>query len=87
MQLADIIETKITNALSPTAFRLRNDSEKHAGHAGYDGSGESHFHIEITSEKFQGLSLLARQRLVHDILSDELKTRIHALSMRLKVPE
>lgn len=87
MGITEILEKKLNASLSPTHLRIRNDSEKHAGHAGYDGSGESHFYLEIESEKFRGLSLIQRQRMVHEVLKDELKARIHALSMRLKVPE
>ena len=63
-----------------------NDSEKHRGHAGYDGSGESHFTVEIESPAFAGKSRLERQRAVNAALADLLKDRVHALAIKARAP-
>jgi BolA protein len=63
-----------------------NDSEKHRGHGGYDGSGESHFTVEIEAPAFAGMSRLERQRAVNAALGDLLKQRIHALAIRARAP-
>lgn len=83
----EIITQKIKQAFEPDSFELINESEKHRGHAGYDGTGESHYRLIMTSKKFNALSRLERQRLVHSVLADELKSRIHALSLSLSPSE
>ncbi len=37
------MERLLSQAFSPTRLEVINDSAKHAGHSGDDGSGESHF--------------------------------------------
>jgi BolA family transcriptional regulator, general stress-responsive regulator len=65
---------------------VTNDSDRHRGHAGHDGSGESHFTVEIESPAFTGKSRLERQRAVNAALGDLLRERIHALAIRAKAP-
>lgn len=86
MALEDTIREKLTAALNPVRLVVENQSHLHAGHAGDDGSGESHFHVEVVAEAFRGQSRVACQRMIHDILEDDIKSRIHALSMRLSAP-
>lgn len=73
--------------LNPIHMDLKDDSHKHAGHVEHLGDqagvGETHFHLTLVSEKFEGLSRIDRQRLVNDLLSDEFKNGLHALQMKL----
>ena len=85
--LADIIADRLTRALDPVRLVVNNDSHHHAGHAGHDGSGESHFSVEVESAVFIGLSRVARQRLVNNALADLLRGRIHALAIRTMAPD
>jgi BolA protein len=80
------IEQRLRAALAPTRLAVINDSAKHHGHAGDDGSGESHFTVEIESPAFAGLSRLERQRAVNGALGDLMKERIHALAIRARAP-
>ena len=81
------IEQRLTEALGPTALSVENESWKHAGHTGDDGSGESHFAVSIESAAFVGLSRVARQRLVNKALADLIDPgRIHALAIRARAP-
>jgi BolA protein len=80
------IAQRLTAALSPLSLNVLNDSEKHRGHGGYDGSGESHFTVEVVAEAFAGMSRLERQRAVNAALGDLLRDRIHALAIRAKAP-
>lgn len=75
------IREKLEAAFAPSRLEILNESYKHAGHAGDDGSGESHFHVTIRSSAFEGLSRVARHRAVHKALGVELTTRIHALAL------
>jgi BolA protein len=84
--LADQIAARLTSALAPTQLRVINDSAKHRGHAGDDGSGESHWSVEVESPAFAGLPRVARQRLINQALADLLVERIHALAIRARVP-
>ncbi|MFD1787836.1 BolA family protein [Sphingomonas floccifaciens] len=84
--LADIIAARLTESLAPSHLVVSNDSHLHAGHMGDDGTGESHFTVEVESPAFTGLNRVARQRLVNRALADLLATRIHALAIRARAP-
>ncbi|MDP4871876.1 MAG: BolA family transcriptional regulator [Sphingorhabdus sp.] len=80
------METLLTAAFAPTHLAVINDSEKHHGHSGDDGSGESHFTVEIESAAFAGVSRLMRQRMVNKALGDIPGTRVHALAIKASAP-
>jgi len=84
--LATEIEALLTAAFSPTHLAVINDSASHHGHSGDDGSGESHFTIQIESAAFAGVSRLQRQRMVNAALGDIPGQRVHALAIKAKEP-
>jgi BolA protein len=85
--MAQKITQRLTLALSPTRLEVVNDSAKHRGHAGDDGSGESHWSVAVESAAFAGLSRVARQRLVNKALADLIDPGyIHALAIRASAP-
>ena len=84
--VAEEIAQRLRGALAPTRLEVINDSDRHRGHAGHDGSGESHFTVLIESPAFTGQSRLARQRAVNAALGDLLVERIHALAIKAKAP-
>ena len=86
MDYATRMRTKLTEALQPTRLDIIDDSHRHAGHAGADPLGETHFNITIVSAAFDGKSRVARQRLVYDVVAQELKERVHALSLKTLTP-
>ncbi|WP_370244986.1 BolA family protein [Salipiger sp.] len=77
------IETRLREAFTPSELEVRNDSGRHAGHAGDDGSGESHFHVRLRAPELAGKSRIARHRAVHAALGAERTTAIHALALDL----
>ncbi len=77
------IRTKLEAAFAPTQLEVRNDSARHSGHSGDDGSGESHFHVTLRAPEFEGKSRIARHRAVHAALGPALVAEIHALSLDL----
>jgi BolA protein len=81
------MEKALREALSPLDFALSDDSAKHAGHAGARPGGETHYGLRIVSTRFEGLSRVARQRLVYQTLSAEFADGLHALSLDLKTPQ
>jgi BolA protein len=84
--VATEIEARLTSALLPTRLAVINDSAQHRGHMGDDGSGESHFTVEIESAAFAGQNRVARQRLVNHALGDMMREAIHALAIKAKAP-
>ena len=84
--LAQEIEQLLTAAFAPTRLAVVNDSASHHGHSGDDGSGESHFTVEIESAAFAGVSRLERQRLVNRALGDIPGQRVHALAVKARAP-
>ncbi|WDI30882.1 BolA family transcriptional regulator [Hyphococcus flavus] len=87
MQVAEIIRKKLTVALEPDQLDVIDESHLHAGHAGAREGGQSHFRLLVVSGAFEGLSRVARQRLVNDVLREELSGPIHALAMKTMTPE
>jgi stress-induced morphogen len=87
MRAEDSITQKLRDAFAPMALEVVNDSHRHAGHGGSPGTGESHFSIEVVSDRFKGKSRVERHRMVNEVLADELKGRIHALAIRALTPE
>ncbi len=84
--LAQEISRLLTAAFAPARLEVINDSARHSGHAGDDGSGESHFTVEIESAAFAGVARLQRQRLVNAALGDIPGQRVHALAIKAKAP-
>lgn len=80
------ITALLTEAFAPNSLEVTNDSARHHGHAGDDGSGESHFTVELESAAFAGVSRLQRQRMVIKALGDIPGERVHALAIRAKAP-
>lgn len=86
MEYRSRIETKLTRGLAPARLAIKDVSHRHAGHAGHDPRGETHFDVTVVSARFEGMGRVARQRLVFDLLADELKERVHALQLRTVTP-
>ena len=84
--LAAEIERLLTSAFAPTRLAVINDSASHSGHMGDDGTGESHFTVEIESAAFAGVSRLQRQRMVNAALGDIPGQRVHALAIKARAP-
>ncbi|OWK29672.1 BolA family protein [Sphingomonas mucosissima] len=80
------ITARLTAALDPTHLEVINESALHRGHAGDDGSGESHFRVVVESAAFTGLNRVARQRLVNGALAELLRDHVHALAMKTLAP-
>ena len=84
MQAPDI-DRVLRAALQPQSLQVTDDSHLHAGHAGArDGS---HFTVAAVSERFTGLSRLARHRLVYDALGPLGPLGIHALAIQASTPQ
>jgi len=81
---ASEIDAALRAALAPTALQVRDDSHLHAGHAG--AREGRHFSVTLTSARFNGLSRVARHRLVYDALHSLIPQGIHALAIDARTP-
>jgi BolA protein len=82
LQLQSLLEP----AFAPGRVEVQDDSHLHAGHAG--AREGSHFTVRIVSERFKGLSRVARHRLVYESLGKPLpELGIHALAIDARLPD
>jgi BolA protein len=81
---AEALRARLQERLAPTQLEVLDESAAHLGHAGQDGTGAgTHFRVRIASPRFEGLSRVARHRLVYDALRDfiERDRGVHALAI------
>jgi BolA protein len=79
------IRQSLAAALSPSELEVGDDSHLHVGHAGA-ASGGGHYRVKIVSERFEGLRLVMRHRLVYDAVQGMMHTDIHALAITAVAP-
>ena len=72
------------SVLQPESISIEDESHRHAGHAGARDGG--HYQLQIVAQAFAGKSTIARHRMIYDAAGDLMRGRIHALSIRAKVP-
>ncbi len=77
---------RLETAFQPLRLEIIDESAAHAGHAGAQPGGETHFQIEIVSGVFTGKTRVDRQRLVHRALADEFAGSLHALRLKALAP-
>lgn len=83
MKIQTAIEDKISQALQPSYLEVLNESNNHNVPPG----SESHFKITVVSTDFNGKMLIARHRVINQLLAEELAGGVHALSMHTYTPE
>ena len=75
------IETTLRASLQPDHLEVVDESHLHAGHAGARAGG-GHYRLLVVSDRFEGVGLIQRQRLVYSALGAEMGGEIHALAMK-----
>ena len=83
MTLEDSINKKINENLKPSVFKIFNFSDQHKNHYAGDNKDTSHIKIVIVSEIFDDHSRVERERIVHNILKEEILTKIHSIRLKL----
>lgn len=83
---AERIRAALLAALAPAEVEIVDDSARHAGHAGAQPGGQTHYSVLAVSPRFDGLPRVARHRLVNDALEPEFSAGLHALSLTLRTP-
>lgn len=87
MNCAERIRSAIESAIEPDSLEVTDKSHLHAGHAGAQPGGETHYEVTVVSSRFSGQSRVARQRSVYALLGNEFSSGLHALSVRALTPE
>ena len=82
MEIQNSIEQKIKSSLAPDYLEVLNESNNHNVPPG----SESHFKLTIVCQDFDGKMLIARHRMINQLLKEELEGPIHALSMHTYTP-
>ena len=85
MTLEESINKKINDNLKPSFFKILNFSNQHKNHYEGDNKDTSHIKIIIVSELFDGHSRIERERIVHQILKEEILTEIHSIRLKLYI--
>ena len=77
MKVAQTITDKLSATFSPQHLEVINESNRHH----VPPNSETHFKLVIVSDKFNEKRLIARHRMVNELLADELNHGVHALTM------
>jgi BolA family transcriptional regulator, general stress-responsive regulator len=81
------LEAKLIAEFAPDFLQIIDESAHHAGHAGARHDGESHFRVKIVAAAFRGKSRLEQHRMINAALAEELKARVHALTIEASAPK
>ena len=74
------VETRLLSALNPSFLEVTNESHGKI-------ENESHFHVLIVADDFEGKKLLAQHRLVNSVLAQENgELPFHSLRITSKTP-
>ena len=79
----DEIKAKINNKIEVENIKIVDNTQKHKGHKFYSPN-KFHLHLKIKSLYLNSLSRVSAQKIVMKILSDDLKTKIHALEISIE---
>jgi len=83
-QMARAMQECLQAAFQPEQLHVLDESYKHHGHAGANGSGfGSHFRIRIAAPCFVGKTRVAQHRLVYDALRIFIEQGVHALAIEI----
>ena len=83
MNVQAIIEKKLLDNIDCAFLLVENESFRHA----VPDNSETHFKVTVVSEQFNGKLLIARHRLINELLAEQLAGPVHALAMHTYTPE
>ena len=79
----DEIKAKINNKIEVENIEIVDNTHKHKGHKFYSPN-KFHLHLKIKSLYLNSLSRVSSQKIIMKILSDDLKSKIHALEISIE---
>jgi len=77
------VENKIKKNIKIESILITNNSSKHRKHKFFD-SEKYHLRLEIESVYLNSLDKIKAQREIMKLLAEELKSKIHALEIKIK---
>ena len=77
------IRLKLNNQIDIENIEIVDNSHKHKGHR-YFSPEKFHLHLKVKSLYLSSLSRVSAQKMIMKVLSDELKTKIHALEISIE---
>lgn len=81
MSRLERVRTVLEKALAPSHLEILDESQQHSR-----GGSETHLRVVVVATRFEGQSLVQRQRLVNETIADEFKRGLHALALRTLTP-
>ncbi|WP_348688593.1 BolA family protein [Acidovorax soli] len=82
--LAQAMQQRLVEKLTPTHVQVLDESAAHAGHAGANGTGfGTHFRVRIASPLLTGKGRVAQHRLVYDALQEFIDQGVHAIAIEV----
>ncbi len=83
MSVRQTIQKRIGDALAPLHLEVLDESRMHSVPEG----AESHFKVVVVSERFIGVKLIERHRMVNGLLKPQFAAGLHALALHTMTPE
>uniref|UniRef100_A0A1I7YB09 BolA-like protein 1 n=1 Tax=Steinernema glaseri TaxID=37863 RepID=A0A1I7YB09_9BILA len=80
--IQQLIRKKLSSYFQPTHLDIVCESYMHNVPKG----AEKHFKVQIVSDKFEGVSVIQRHRMVNSCLAEELAGPVHALRIDAHPP-
>ena len=77
-----VIEKKLKEKINFEKLEIIDNSDKHKGHK-FFSKDKYHLHLKIKSLYLKSISRLSAQKLIMNILKEDLKTKIHALEITI----
>lgn len=87
MTRADRMADALRRAFAGASVTIEDESALHAGHAGAQPGGQTHYRVRIVAAAFEGLTRVSRHRLVNAALKTEFDAGLHALALVTWTPE
>ena len=78
----DVVEEKLKKSIKIENLSVIDNTHKHRGHK-FFSSKKFHIKLEIRSSYLKSLSKVNAQRLIMNILKEDLATKIHALEITI----
>ena len=79
----DKVKAKISKEFDPEKILLIDNSNLHTKHKSFNFT-KFHLKLIIKSEKFKNMSKVESHRAIFSILDDEMKSKIHALEIKIE---
>ncbi len=77
------IEEKLKKEIKFEKIEIINNSEKHRGHK-FFSEDKYHLHVKIQSLFLKSITRLSAQKLIMNVLKEDLKNKIHALEISIE---